>query len=277
MLSYFIGREPAAVTMGNWIAKKVMPRYENSVVSTWLAQISCYRLCGLLLALIGWSMCIISTAGDQWRVWHIEHMPGVSSARLWVGIWRVCFIQDATDEENIHLHCEEFTEEYRTLPKEIFIAQDLMSLAAIVQSLAMGFMVFALWKVHKDAKQKKVLFTFFTIGSILNLISGIIILVPVSWNLYSILMKEGIEFPEFFVLPHSPKEQYVGSAIYVGYVASACLLSSGTVILSKTCRRSNKVGLLIMTKDDPLPTPSKSDIQICPQCGSSIDLTKLNV
>ncbi|KAJ7319611.1 hypothetical protein JRQ81_019122 [Phrynocephalus forsythii] len=231
----------------------MLSKYENSVVATWLAQVSRFHFFGLLLALIGWSLCIMSTAGTQWRVWHIERKPGITSDRLWIGIWRVCFIQDNPIDDSIDLHCEEFTEEYRTLPKEIFVAQDLMSLAAILQSLAISFMTFA---IFKGAKQKKALLPFFTIGGILNLISGIITLVPISWNLYSVLKKKGIEFPEFFVLPHSPKEQYAGSAIYMGYVASTFLLSSGIVILSKTCWRSRKIDPLNMMKDDPLAMSS---------------------
>ncbi|XP_020642426.2 claudin-34 [Pogona vitticeps] len=263
--------------MTNWIAKEILLKYQNSIVSAWLAQVSCFRFCGFLLAIIGWSMCLMSTAGTQWRVWDIERIPGISSERLWIGIWRACFIHDKPVEK-LYLHCEEFTEEYRTLPKEIFIAQDLMSLAAILQSLAIGFMAFALWNVFKSEKHKKVLFTSFSIGGILNLISAMITLVPISWNLYSVLMNESIEFPEFFVLPESPKEQYVGSAIYEGYVASGFMLSSGIVILSKKCsRRKKKINPLIMVKLDPPPPSSKSDTQNCPQCNSSMDLSKLIV
>ncbi|XP_042312435.1 claudin-34 [Sceloporus undulatus] len=261
--------------MDKWLPNALLLRDKNSLVPTWLNQVSCIHLGGLFFAVVGWILCVISTAVDEWRLWIIEDVPGISSGKIWIGIWRTCFMVDAQNDEPMKKECLEFLEQYSSLPKEIFIAQDLMSLASVVQSLAISFMSFALWNVFKNAKQKKVLFTFFTIGGILNLISGIIIFVPLSWNLHSVLTGKGIDFPVPFLLPYLPKKQDVGVAIYVGFVASGFQQLSGLLILGGKCRRSNRVHPLITVAVDPPPSASASETQSCPHCGSSVDLAKL--
>ncbi|KAH0624684.1 hypothetical protein JD844_032387 [Phrynosoma platyrhinos] len=261
--------------MDKWLPKALLLRDENSLIATWLNQVSYIHLGGLFLAVVGWILCVISTAADEWRIWVVEGIPGISSDKIWIGIWRACFIVDAQDDEPMRKQCLEFLEQYTNLPKEIFIAQDLMSLASVVQSLAISFMSFALWNVFKNAKQKKVLFTFFTIGGILNLISGIIIFVPLSWNLHSVLTEKGIDFPVPFLLPFLPKKQKVGFAIYVGFFASGFQQLTGFLILGGKWRGSNRVHPLITDDVYPPLNSSTSDTQSCPHCGSSVDLAKL--
>ncbi|XP_062983750.1 claudin-34 [Elgaria multicarinata webbii] len=259
--------------MSNILVKAVLPSEEDTLVSSLLTHITCFQFCSILLAIIGWILCIISTAGVQWRVWHVDNVTGISSGIVWVGIWKVCFRHDATPDRNTYLHCEDFTENYRTLPKEIFIAQDLMALASIVNALAIGFMSFALWNVFKNTKQKKALITFFTIGGILNFTSGLIVLVPLSWNLHSVLAKEEIEFPDSFQLPRIPKDQSVGVAIYVGYGAVAFQLVSGLLTLFQKYLTFNKTHPFDIIQAQAMA--SKTKAHNCPSCGSSVDLTGL--
>uniref|UniRef100_A0A8D2KUG0 Uncharacterized protein n=1 Tax=Varanus komodoensis TaxID=61221 RepID=A0A8D2KUG0_VARKO len=243
---------------------------DDILISGRLGHVTCLQFCGLFLAILGWIMCVTSTAVEQWRVWHVHNVTGISSGIVWIGIWKVCFMKDAT-EKNKYFYCEEFTDEHKTLPKEIFIAQDLMALASIVNALAISFMSFALWNVFKTTKQKEALITFFTIGGILNLAAGVIVSIPISWNLHSVLAKEEIEFPEFFQLPRAPKDQYVGTAIYIGFGAVALQLVSGSFILIQKYLTVNKTHPFDLIQAQAIASKSRS--HSCPSCGSSVDLT----
>ncbi|KAM6448146.1 claudin-34 isoform 1-T3 [Liasis olivaceus] len=236
---------------------------KESMITKWAAWISGPQLCGYLLSILGWIMCVTSTAAEQWRIWHVENVIDNPSGVVWVGIWRVCYMY-GTNSENIFLRCEDFTEDYKTLPKEIFLAQDLMSLGCIVGAVAICFMTFALWNVFKTITQKTFLLTFFSLGGILNLMAGIMILIPISWNLYSILNNAGIVFPEFFRVPTFPKEQQVGAAIYVGYVAAVLFLLSGFLILC------NKYALKLNQEKNPELVNLPMIDELCTACQSSV-------
>nr|XP_060623090.1 claudin-34 [Anolis sagrei ordinatus] len=260
--------------MEKWLRQRLGLVEDNSPAAAQLIGLASMRLCGLILAAIGWILCITATGADEWRVWHTTNVPGISTGKLWVGIWRVCFMVDLHDGEPMKMHCLEFLEQYGTLPKEIFIAQDLMSLASVVLALAVAFMSFALWNVLKNVRQKHVLLIFFRVGGVLTLLSGLIILLPLLWNMYSVLANDGIEFPYPFHLPYLPYEQTVGFAIYVGFFASGFLMSSSFFILSKKYQvTSNIVHPIIMVT--PKPSTSTNDTEICPHCGSSVSVDKI--
>ncbi|XP_063160390.1 claudin-34 [Candoia aspera] len=249
------------------------PNEKESMITKWAAWISKVQLCGYLLSILGWIMCITSTAVDQWRIWHVENEAGIPSGLVWIGIWRICY-KHGTDSKDTILNCEEFTEDYKNLPIEIFLAQDLMSLACIMGAVAISFMSFALWNVFKTITQKTFLLTFFSLGGILNLLSGIMVLIPVSWNLYSVLHKAEIQFPEVFQMPVSPKAQQVGAAIYIGYVAAALFLLSSFLILciKYNLQMSEQSFSTLANK----PITAEVSRELCTTCESSVVINMQN-
>lgn len=72
-----------------------------------------------------------------------------------------------------------------------------------------------------------------SIGVILDLAAGTFVLISVSWNMYSILAKEGMKLPDILGLLLVPKEQCVGAAIYVGFIAAGSQLLSGMLVLGE--------------------------------------------
>uniref|UniRef100_A0A803TBM4 Uncharacterized protein n=1 Tax=Anolis carolinensis TaxID=28377 RepID=A0A803TBM4_ANOCA len=203
-------------------------------------QLTYIRLCGLLLAVIGWVLCVIATGADEWRVWHSKDVPGTSPAKIWVGIWRVCFVDHPPEGEPTR-QCQEFLEQHQSLPTEILIAQDLMPFAIVVLSLALVCMFFALWNVFRNARPEKVFLTFFRVGGVLILMSAFIIFIPLMWNIYSVMVNERIVFPGDFSLPALPNEQTVGFPIYVGFFASGfqvTIVHSVNPVQSRYCALS---------------------------------------
>uniref|UniRef100_A0A803TSU0 Uncharacterized protein n=1 Tax=Anolis carolinensis TaxID=28377 RepID=A0A803TSU0_ANOCA len=180
-----------------------------------LLQLAYIRLCGLLLAVIGWVLCLTATGADEWRVWHSKDVPGTSPAKIWVGIWKVCFVDNPPEGEPTR-QCQEFLEQHQSLPTEILIAQDLMPFASVVLSLAIACISFALWNIFHNVRPEKVFLAFFRVGGALTLLSAFITLIPVLWNMYSVVSNERIVFPSDFSLPALPNEQTVGFPIYVG-------------------------------------------------------------
>uniref|UniRef100_A0A803TD76 Uncharacterized protein n=1 Tax=Anolis carolinensis TaxID=28377 RepID=A0A803TD76_ANOCA len=156
----------------------------------------CSRLS--IYVVIGWVLCLIATGADEWRVWHSKDVSGTSTAKIWTGIWRVCFVGNPPEGEPTKRQCQEFLEQHWSLPMEILIAQDLMPFANVVLSLALVCMSFALWNVFHNVRPEKLLLTFFRVGGVLNLLSGVIILIPLLWNMYSVVINERIVFPGDF-------------------------------------------------------------------------------
>ncbi|XP_061485672.1 claudin-34-like [Rhineura floridana] len=263
-------RMPLIVYLGNTLAEAPQKTHKGSLVIRWLSLISCFQLWAFLLAILGFIMCFTSTVSVQWRVWHIQNGTGFSSAIVWIGIWRVCTIQLATAAEKSSLSCLEFNELYSSLSKEILIARDLMALASIVNALAISSMSFALYNVFKPISQKTFIVTFFYIGAGLDLTSGIFVLISVSWNMHCVLLEEGIQFPGFFRLPPIPKRQYVGAAIYVGFVAAAFQLLSGSLVLIETCLlkfSKSHLSKTVVIHESAIARKSESQTT-CPKCGS---------
>lgn len=266
--------KPAVAYMGSIITKAALVCGEEIKVEDFLSHVSKLQLCGVILGLLGWILCLISMTLVQWRVWHIENSTLISSGIAWIGIWDVCFVLNASvSDGDDTLFCQPLSMFDSFIPKEIFIAQDIMSLCCIVEALAICFIFFGMWNIFKSAHHRKLIDTFFSIGGGMFTISGVIVLVPLIWNMHSVLIEQKINFPLSFQLPPVPKRQYVGIAIHVGLISGTLQAFSGCFIICRKC-------LLLVKKIHPLQTlaedtfggESKTDIGTCPRCGSILQL-----
>uniref|UniRef100_A0A803T569 Claudin 34 n=1 Tax=Anolis carolinensis TaxID=28377 RepID=A0A803T569_ANOCA len=257
------------LSMEKWLKRKLGLADGNFPDAAQLIHLAYIRLIGFTFAAIGWILCVTAIEAEEWRVWHLK--PGTSTEKIWIGIWGVCFMEHTPDGDS-RKQCLEFLDEHLSLPMEIFLAQDLMSLVFIVASLALSFLSFALWKLFHKGKPKNVLINFFCIGGVLNFLTSFIILIPLLWNMYSVLVNDSINFPDYFQLPVLPYEQNVGFAIYVGISASGFQLTSSILILSEKCWfRSRRAPTIIMVMPKQ---PTSADTEPCPRCGSAISLEK---
>ncbi|XP_033002278.1 uncharacterized protein LOC117045386 [Lacerta agilis] len=136
---------PSVARLASTQAKAPAQEDYGSLPVRLLGRVSCFQVGTFVLALIGCIMCICSTAGVQWRMWHVDNIMGVSP----------------------------------------------------------------------------------------DLAAGTFVLISVSWNMFSILAKEGMKLPVVLGLPLVPKEQCVGAAIYVGFIAAGSQLLSRTLVLGE--------------------------------------------
>ncbi|KAM9206220.1 claudin-34 [Mergus octosetaceus] len=198
-----------------------------------LTSTSHLQLAAFALGTIGWILCTISMGLVEWRVWHVDNTTIISSGIAWVGIWKVCFIS--------YLHvssgykeqfCHKFSGYDSFIPHEIYVAQGLLLIAMVMGLLGLTATVFALRNIYMGISRKTLITHFFLLGGFFYIFAGLCVLVPVSWNFYSIAQNQSIAFPPSYYMPSSPTAQEVGAAIPIGIIAVILLLLSGTFSLS---------------------------------------------
>ncbi|NXY16760.1 CLD34 protein, partial [Atrichornis clamosus] len=191
------------------------------------------QLATFALGTVGWILCTISMGIVEWRVWHVDNTTIISSGIAWVGIWKVCFIS--------YLHvspgyreqfCHKFSGYDSFIPHEIYAAQSLLLIAMFMGLLGLAATIFALRNVYMGITHKTLITPFFLVGGFFYIFAGLCVLIPVSWNFYSVTHNQSIAFPPSYYMPSSPVAQEAGAAIPVGIVAVILLLLSGTFSLS---------------------------------------------
>ncbi|KAM6290450.1 claudin-34 [Porphyrio hochstetteri] len=200
----------------------------SSLVSTSHLQVAAFAL-----GTVGWILCTVSMGLVEWRVWHVDNTTIISSGIAWVGIWKVCFIS--------YLHvspgykeefCHKFSSYNSSIPHEIYAAQGLLLIAMFLGLLGLAATVFGLRNVYMGMARKALITRFFLVGGCFYGFAGLCVLIPVSWNLYSVTHNQSIAFPPSYYMPSSPAAQEAGAAIPVGVVAVILLLLSGVFSLS---------------------------------------------
>ncbi|NXH20707.1 CLD34 protein, partial [Bucco capensis] len=191
------------------------------------------QLAAFALGTTGWILCTISMGNVEWRVWHVDNTTIISSGIVWVGIWKVCFIS--------YLHvspgykeqfCRKFSGYDFSIPREIYAAQGLLLIAMFMGLLGLTATIFALKNIYMGITQKTLITRFFLLSGFFYIFAGLCVLIPVSWNFYSVTHNQSIAFPPSYYLPSSPVAQEAGTAIPIGIVSVILLLLSGTFSLS---------------------------------------------
>ncbi|XP_053560599.1 claudin-34 [Bombina bombina] len=198
----------------------------------YLANTANLQLAGFAIVTMGWVLGCISTGLVQWRVWHVENTTIITSGIAWIGIWRACFFSQTLVSTNLRtMYCHEFSAMDSFLPYEIFFAQGLMVTAIILGAAGKALCMFALKNVYQNSSNLSLTTRCFTIGGILDLIAGLCIIIPVAWNLHSVVNNFSISFPSTYYMPTKPEKQEIGAALPVGIVAAILFFISGCCLL----------------------------------------------
>ncbi|GAA6090675.1 claudin-34-like [Tachysurus ichikawai] len=187
---------------------------------------------GLWVGAVGWILTIVAIGLVEWRVWEVSDLSVITSGMAWVGIWKVCFYTSVivTPEYKV-MYCQrmQLTDPY--MPNEIAAAQALMLLAFILGFFGNSSIIYGLRNVYFGLNEARSITLPFSFGGGLMLLAGVSSLIPLYWNINSVVTNQTINFPPNFNMPPAPDKQYVGPGIAVGIFASILVVLSGIVFL----------------------------------------------
>ncbi|KAM6921157.1 claudin-34 [Xenentodon cancila] len=194
----------------------------------YLAHTAHWQLLGLISGVLAWILTMTAVGINEWRLWHVDDVTIITSGEAWVGIWRACFYSHTfPGTEN----CQRISISDTFAPVEIPVAQVLMMLAVICGLAGNISGAVAMRMAYFSVEDRRNMKMVFVLAGVLYLLTATISLVPLMWNMNSVLKNSTIDFPPEFHLPAAPVRQRVGIAIGVGILASIMMLISGIVFL----------------------------------------------
>ncbi|XP_029931127.1 claudin-34-like [Myripristis murdjan] len=200
---------------------------------TYLVHTSHAQLAAHWLGFVGWTFIAVAVGSIQWRVWQVSDIGVITSGKAWVGIWRVCFNSHTlvTPEFKV-MYCRSISLTDTFTPPEIAAAQVLMLLALIVGLCGNAGSIYALRNVYLGLDKSLPIRSVFAASGALCLLAAAMSLVPLLWNLSSVVTNKTVRFPPDFHMPEVPEEQYVGSSIGLGIIGAALMTTSGVIFLT---------------------------------------------
>nr|XP_054590683.1 claudin-34-like [Nothobranchius furzeri] len=198
---------------------------------TYLAHTAHSQFCALWMAFTGWTLTAMALGLIQWRVWLVSGTGVITSGVAWVGIWRACFNSYTDVSEGLrNMHCSYISLQEVFTPPEIAAGQVLMLLSLLVGLCGSAGGVYAMRKAYFGL-ENSIRLCFISTG-VLCLLAAVLALVPLLWNLSSVVTNQTIAFPPEFEFPRAPESQQVGGGIGVGIVGSVLMIVSGIVFCS---------------------------------------------
>ncbi|XP_056226901.1 claudin-34-like [Seriola aureovittata] len=197
---------------------------------TYLAHTAHAQLAALWLSCVGWTLTAVALGLIQWRVWLVSDREVISSGVAWVGVWRACFnsFTEVTPGFRV-MHCRHIGLTEAFTPPEIVAGQVLMMLSLLTGLCGNAGGVYTLRNVYFGVeKSSPIRLSFFATGA-LCLAAAVMSLIPLLWNLTSVVTNQTIRFPSDFKLPQAPDSQHVGCGIGVGMVGTFLMVVSGVV------------------------------------------------
>ncbi|KAI7807334.1 claudin-34 [Triplophysa rosa] len=209
----------------------------------YLAHSAHLQFLGLIFGFVGLIITACLSGVNDWRIWYLDDQSIISGGLAWVGVWRACFNSHILDSSEF---CKSISLTDSFTPPEIAAAQVLCMTAVgvgVVANLVAGY---AVRNAYFGVDSGRVRLAFVTAGSLFWLTAACS-LVPVLWNMSSVLANLTIDFPPDFYLPPAPIKQEVGPGIAIGICSSVLLIVSG---------------LFLMCYKDPVKTKTDKSIPI---------------
>lgn len=201
---------------------------------SYLAHTAHWQFFGLVLAVLGLILTAATGGVDDWRVWYVDDVSVITSGMAWVGIWRACFYSNVLDTAEF---CRRISMTDSFIPPEIAAAQ-VLCMTAIPVGIAANLVAgYAMRCAYFNIDRGNVRLFFLAAGA-LYFLTATCSLIPVFWNMSSVLENRTIDFPPEFLLPPAPCKQELGLGITTGIGSSVLLIISGLLFLSyrQTCK-----------------------------------------
>lgn len=200
---------------------------------TYLAHTAHVQFVALWSAFIGWTLTAVALGLIQWRVWLVPSSDVITSGVVWVGLWRTCFHShtEVTDGLAI-MKCNSIRLTEAFTPPEVAAGQVLMLLSLLVGLCGNAGGVYAMRNAYFGTNEYSCVRLGFVVTGAFCLLAATTSLIPLLWNLSSVVANQTIHFPPEFRLPQAPESQHVGCGIWIGMVGAALTAVSGIVFSS---------------------------------------------
>ncbi|KAM4560421.1 claudin-34-like [Odontesthes bonariensis] len=199
----------------------------------YLAHTAHAQFGGLWLACIGWTLTAMALGLIQWRVWQVSNTEVITSGEAWIGIWRACFNSHTAVTDGLRtMHCSSISLTEENTPPEIAAAQLLMLPALLLGLCGYAWGIYTMRNAYFGVKKSSLVRVGFISTGALFLTAAGMSLIPLLWNLSSVVTNRTVVFPPEFKLPESPESQRVGCGIWVGMLGAVLMVSSGIIFCS---------------------------------------------
>ncbi|NXL88029.1 CLD8 protein, partial [Alectura lathami] len=178
------------------------------------------QIIALIFGGLGMVGTLAATAMPQWRVSaHIDANIVVFET-IWEGLW-----MDCVSQMGIRLQCK-FYDSILALPPSLEAFRALMCIAVLLSIIAFLMAIVGVKYTHATKDDPQAVSIFILAAGVAFLLTGIVVLIPVSWAGDSIIRD--------FYNPKvpTPLKRELGAALYVGWVSAALLISAGIMYCS---------------------------------------------
>ncbi|CAN8194656.1 unnamed protein product [Coccothraustes coccothraustes] len=174
------------------------------------------QITGLIFGGVGMLGTLAATAMPQWRVSAYVEANMVVFESIWEGLWMDCISQ-----LGVRLQCKLY-DSVLALPAPLEALRALMCLA-VVLAVAAFLMAIVGVKYSQSSQEGPRVSTFILAAGVAFLLTGSLVLVPVSWT------GGGIVRDFYNPAVPVPLKRELGAALYVGWASGALLLAAGAM------------------------------------------------
>ncbi|XP_051487057.1 claudin-8-like [Apus apus] len=181
------------------------------------------QITGLIFGGVGMVGTLAATVMPQWRV--SAHIDGniVVFETIWEGLWMDCI-----SHLGIRLQCK-FYDSVLALPPPLETFRALMCIAILLSIISFLMAIVGVKYTHRTKEDPQDISIFILAAGVAFLLTGILVLIPVSWSGGSII--HDFYDPKVPV----PQKRELGAALYVGWVSTALLIAAGAMYCSFWC------------------------------------------
>ncbi|XP_009893230.1 PREDICTED: claudin-8-like [Charadrius vociferus] len=181
------------------------------------------QITGLIFGGVGMVGTLAATVMPQWRVSaHIDSNIVVFET-TWEGLW-----MDCVSQLGIRLQCK-FYDSVLALPQPLEAFRALMCAAVVLSIISFLMAIVGMKYTHRTKDDPQGISIFILAAGIAFLLTGILVLIPVSWTGGSII--HDFYDPKVPI----PLKRELGAALYVGWVSAGVLIIAGAMYCSFWC------------------------------------------
>ncbi|XP_055426204.1 claudin-8 [Bubalus kerabau] len=181
------------------------------------------QIAGLVLGGVGMVGTVAVTVMPQWRVSAFIGSNIVVFENLWEGLWMSCM-----RHANIRMQCKIY-DSLLALSPDLQAARGLMCAASVLAFLAFMTAVLGMKCTRCTGDDDKVKGHILLTAGVIFIITGLVVLIPVSWVANSIIR-------DFYnPIVDIAQKRELGEALYIGWTTALVLIVGGALFCCISC------------------------------------------